>query len=167
MATKHEKKAAKIQKKPVAKRPAPAAEVAKDVDAFKTMLLKLRDRATGHISFLSDDTLNRMDDTPTEDRTDDFDREFALNLVSSEHDVVFENDEALRKIAEGSYGASESCGSTVERARLSALPFAKLCVKCQSQAEKGRTKFRPFGGTLYQNVERTSEPAPAEAEEAE
>ncbi len=138
----------------------------KDRNAFKNHLLKLREKVTGHISFLADDTLNRVDDTPTEDRTDDFDREFALNLVSSEHDALFEIDEALRRLEEGRYGVCESCSKHIERPRLQALPFAKMCVSCQTQNEKGRTKFRPFGATIYQTTERSAEGGPAGEEPA-
>jgi len=102
--------------------------------------------------------LNRVDDTPADDRTDDFDREFALNLVSSEHDAMFEIDEAIRRLDEGTYGVCESCSKLVERVRLKALPFAKMCITCQSQNEKGRTKFRPFGSTTFQVTERSTEP---------
>ena len=174
--------AAKVEKA-VAKKPAPAPKDSrreeprkdekvlsslseKDRNAFKNNLIKLREKVTGHISFLADDTLNRVDDTPTEDRTDDFDREFALNLVSSEHDALFEIDEALRRLEEGSYGVCESCSKHIEKARLQALPFAKMCVGCQTQNEKGRTKFRPFGATIYQTTERTAEGGPAAEEPA-
>jgi hypothetical protein len=53
----------------------------------------------------------------------------------------------------------------VEKARLHALPFARMCVKCQSETEKGRTRFRPFGETLAQGVEQA--PEVSETEEAE
>ena len=163
-----------VAKKPAKTPPASPAKVAasglsaKERELFKDVLLKLRDQVTGHISFLSDDSLNRVDDTPTEDRTDDFDREFALNLVSSEHDALFEIDEALRRIEARTYGVCEMCAASIERPRLKALPFAKLCVRCQSETEKGRSKFRAFGSTIYQQTaERPSDttPAPAASEE--
>ena len=56
--------------------------------------------------------------------------------------------DAIRRIDDGTYGACETCGGAVERARLKALPFAKKCMGCQNAAERGRSKFRPFGGTL-------------------
>jgi DnaK suppressor protein len=138
---------------------------AKSLLQIKDMLLKMRDRLTGQISTLSDDSLKYKDDGSSEDRTDDFDREFALNLVSSEHDAIFEIDGAMRRIDDGVYGLCDACGCSVEKARLHALPFARMCVKCQSEAEKGRTRFRPFGETLAQGVEQT--PDVVETEEAE
>ena len=80
--------------------------------------------------------------------TDNFDRELALNLASSRQDSIYDIEDAIRRIDDGTYGACEACGSPIERPRLKALPFAKKCMGCQNAAERGRTKYRPFGGTL-------------------
>lgn len=132
---------------------------------LQDVLIKMRDRLTGQITSQSIDSLKYVDDTSSEDRTDDFDKEFALNLVSSEHDSVFEIDNALRRISEGTYGFCDGCGCAVEKPRLQALPFARMCIRCQSEQEKGRTRFRPFGDTLAQGVEQA--PETTEPEEAE
>lgn len=164
-------KAAKAPVKAIAHPAAPAAAKgkgpfdAKSLEQVRDMLMKMRERLTGQISTLSDDSLKYKDDGSSEDRTDDFDREFALNLVSSEHDAIFEIDSALHRIEEGLYGMCDSCGCAIEKARLHALPFARMCVKCQSDSEKGRVRFRPFGDTLAQGVEQA--PDVAESEEAE
>ena len=150
---------------------APAKPVAKCILDQKTMqqvrdtLIKTRERLSGQMLALADDSLKYIDDTSSEDRTDDFDREFALNLVSTEHDAVFEIDNALRRMAEGTYGVCDMCGCALEKARLMALPFARMCVKCQSESERGRSRFRPFGESLAQGVEPAAEPS--EAEETE
>lgn len=148
--------------------PKPAAKCTLDHKTFlqvRETLIKTRERLTGQMLALADDSLKYIDDTSSEDRTDDFDREFALNLVSSEHDAVFEIDNALRRMAEGTYGVCDMCGCALEKARLMALPFARMCVKCQSESERGRSRFRPFGDSLAQGVEPT--PEPSEAEETE
>lgn len=41
---------------------------------------------------------------------------------------------ALRKMDSGTYGLCESCGSTIVKARLLAVPFARHCVVCQDRA---------------------------------
>lgn len=80
--------------------------------------------------------------------TDNFDRELALNLASSRQDSLYDVEDAIRRIDEGTYGACEVCGRGIERARLKALPFAKKCMGCQNASERGRTLYRPFSGTL-------------------
>ncbi|MEI6788827.1 MAG: TraR/DksA C4-type zinc finger protein [bacterium] len=163
------KPAAKPVAKPVVKmivKPKVKSKVDKKSLIFlKNVLIKTRDRLTGQISALSDDSLKYIDDASSEDRTDDFDREFALNLASSEHDAIFEIDNALRRIEEGIYGVCDSCSCQIEKPRLHALPFCRMCIKCQSEQEKGRSRFRPFGETLAQGVEPTVETA--ETEEGE
>jgi DnaK suppressor protein len=154
----------------VQNKPAPIEEVksiysAAELGIFQTPLIKLRDQINRRIHTMANDSLKNVDDTPSEDRTDDFDREFALNLVSSEHDVLFEIDDALRRIHLKSYGKCDGCSKRIEKIRLRALPFARMCVKCQSESERGRSRFRPFGETLSQGVESATEPA--EVEETE
>ncbi len=147
------------------KRPLKMAVDKKGLGSLKEALIKMRERLTGQISALADDSLKYVDDASSEDRTDDFDRELALNLVSSEHDSVFEIDAALRRIEDGSYGICDGCECVIEKPRLLALPFARMCMKCQSEQEKGRSRFRPFGDTIAQGVEQT--PETVEQEETE
>jgi DnaK suppressor protein len=43
---------------------------------------------------------------------------------------------ALERIREGHYGICEGCGCTIPIARLNALPYATLCIKCQRESER-------------------------------
>ena len=134
---------------------------------YKKILEKVRDRVVDEIRFLAGDNLNRSPRDSSGDLssyslhmadqgTDNFDREFALNLVSSEQDVLYEIDDALRRVQMGTYGVCEGCNKAIEKARLMALPFAKLCIVCKSEAEKGKTRFRPFGPTISQSSSESS-----------
>src|SRR5512137_893036 len=38
---------------------------------------------------------------------------------------------ALERMRSGQYGACEGCGISIPMARLNALPYATLCIKCQ------------------------------------
>jgi len=69
-------------------------------------------------------------------------RQFALTLVSSESQSLFEIDEALQRVDDGTYGSCEACGGRIETPRLEALPFVRNCITCQSEAEKGKARFR-------------------------
>ena len=72
-----------------------------------------------------------------EDGTDAFERQFALDIARSENDSVFEIDEALRRLSEGDYGVCEECGCLIGKARLKALPFARMCIECKAKQETG------------------------------
>jgi DnaK suppressor protein len=43
---------------------------------------------------------------------------------------------ALARLKRGEYGYCERCGDEIPAARLEALPHAKLCVDCQTRAER-------------------------------
>ncbi len=137
----------------------------KDLERFKKLLFDLRARLTGQVSALASESLTVADETPAEDRTDDFDREFALNVAGTVQDALFEIDEALRRIMDGRYGICEISGKAIEKERLKALPYARYCVAIQADMEKGRTRYRPFGNAIIQPPER--EPNAAESEEQE
>ena len=171
-ATKAAPKAAKrALPKPVAKKlpPPPAAPVRKIKPArafrkdelmfFRTQLQKQLDLTQGNLDALAGDNLKRSPIEASGDisahsthmadqGTDNFDRELALNLASSRQEYLYDIEDAIRRVDEGTYGACESCGGAIELARLKALPFAKKCMACQNAAERGRTKYRPFSGTL-------------------
>jgi len=68
--------------------------------------------------------------------TDNFDREFSLDLASAEQTILNRIDEALRKIDDGSFGVCESCEKPISFKRLKAVPYAKLCIKCKEDEEK-------------------------------
>lgn len=43
---------------------------------------------------------------------------------------------AFSKLDDGSYGACEECGNPIGFSRLQARPDARLCITCQTRAEK-------------------------------
>ena len=127
---------------------APTAKVMrfndKDLEIFRKELLALRDRLTGQVARMRQDSLKRDDEVnPEEDGTDAFDRLFALERAGSDQDLIFTIDESIRAIDEGKYGVCEVCASLIEKPRLQALPFAKNCIKCQSEMERGRNSGSP------------------------
>lgn len=116
----------------------------KQREAYRQQLLELRERIYAQISSLKKDSLTRADEVNIEeDGTDAFDRQFALNLVSSENEALIAIDNALKRVEEGSYGKCQECGGGIEKARLKALPFVENCIACQSEMEKNRPGYRP------------------------
>lgn len=45
---------------------------------------------------------------------------------------------ALARIEEGTYGTCSVCGERIEEARLTAMPEADTCVRCQAARERAR-----------------------------
>lgn len=69
---------------------------------------------------------------------DYYERELAWGLSETERNRLQEVEDALERMESGSYGICESCGCPIAVPRLTALPFAKLCVECQSKQEKNK-----------------------------
>jgi RNA polymerase-binding transcription factor DksA len=116
---------------------------AAEIREFKQILLRLRARLSGQIHALKSDSLMRNDEVNTvEDGTDAFERQFALNIASSEHDVLFEIDEALRRIELGTFGICEMTGEPIELERLRAIPYTRYSLGAQAEMEKGKAPFR-------------------------
>ena len=83
--------------------------------------------------------------------TDNFDRDFALSLLSSDQDAVYEIEEALKRIEKKTYGICELTGKPIPRARLEAIPWTRFTVNAQAQLEKdGALRQRRLGalGTI-------------------
>ena len=63
------------------------------------------------------------------------DSDTAMKLAEGESSELAQIDAALRSIAENTYGLCESCGEEIPWARIEALPYATLCVKCKEMQE--------------------------------
>ncbi len=74
----------------------------------------------------------QFDEESGEGGTVTVDRERNLALSVQAALAVEEIDDALRKIERTTYGSCERCHQPIPKARLRALPFARLCVACKS-----------------------------------
>ena len=121
----------------------PAKLTKRERDKLRKMLQKQRAQLSGQISSLKRASLTRDDNVnSSEDGTDAFYRQFALTIASSESNSLVEIEEALVRLDKGSYGVCEGCECIIGGARLAALPFVRLCIKCQSEIENGQSGSR-------------------------
>ncbi len=74
----------------------------------------------------------QFDEESGEGGTVTVDRERDLALSAQALAAVEEIDAALTKIDRRTYGACERCHQAIPKARLRALPFARLCVACKA-----------------------------------
>lgn len=61
--------------------------------------------------------------------------ELASTLAELESKELAQIERALRRLKAGTYGKCEVCAVRIPVARLNALPFSTLCVKCQRDME--------------------------------
>ena len=83
--------------------------------------------------------------------TDNFARDFNLSLLSSDQDVIYEIEEALKRIEKNTYGICEISGKPIPQTRLNAIPWTRFRVDAQSELEQyGILQNRSLGrlGTI-------------------
>lgn len=119
----------------------------KELAYFKKLILKTREEILDEIRHISEDTLKKSQKDASGDisgytyhmadvATDTYDREFSLGLASNEQKILYELDDALKRIDEGTFGICEECKSPITKTRLKALAYTRLCVKCQEKKER-------------------------------
>ena len=106
-------------------------------DRLRAMLLGLRrelmDEARAQISRNRD----RIYEGDLGDRaTLDMDSEYALMLSERLRGKILSIDECLEDIETGDYGICEECEEPISEKRLLLIPFARMCVRCQSELER-------------------------------
>ena len=52
--------------------------------------------------------------------------------------LLREVEDALSRLADGSFGACRLCDAKIKPTRLNAVPWAALCIECQENADKTR-----------------------------
>jgi len=67
---------------------------------------------------------------------DTYERELSTNLVSSEQEVLYQIDDALKRIDEGSFGVCQQCNKPITMSRLKAVPYASHCISCARAKEQ-------------------------------
>ncbi len=116
---------------------------------FYQRLLDLRDQLTRQMNGLAQESAQEMAGYSlhmADSGTDNFDRDFALSLLSSDQDAIYEIEEALKRIEKNTYGICELTGKPIPRSRLEAIPWTRFTVQAQAQLEReGALRQRRLG----------------------
>ncbi len=144
---------------------------------YYNTLLDLRERLLSQMSGLAKESAEQLASYSlhmADSGTDNFDRDFALSLLSSDQDAIYEIEEALKRIERNTYGICELTGKAIPKARLDAIPWTRFTVEAQAQLEKeGALRQRRLGslGTVdstgaveVEEEEEVEEKAPKEKE---
>jgi RNA polymerase-binding transcription factor DksA len=157
-----------------------AKKVKPEWQGFYQHLLELREQLVRQMNGLAQESAQELAGYSlhmADSGTDNFDRDFALSLLSSDQDAVYEIEEALKRIERKTYGVCELTGKPIPRARLEAIPWTRFTVEAQAQLEReGALKSRRLGqlGTIdsvgtsvegeVEETEEGEEPKPKEKE---
>ncbi len=123
---------------------------------FHGLLVELRDSVKSGLMQHSNDTLKRSQkedagdiSTSADAGTDNFDRDFALSLLSSEQEALKEIEAAIRRIHDGTYGVCEITGEPIAEERLEAVPFTRFSLEGQRQHEATKRRKSNRGGAVF------------------
>lgn len=115
-----------------------------DMLAYKDKLQSIRARLRGDVTAMAEVALRKtgteaggagMPIHMAELGSDNFDQEFTLSLMETEEDTLGRIETALERIDEGSFGRCVQCDGVIPRARLNAIPYTPLCIKCAEAQE--------------------------------
>jgi DnaK suppressor protein len=114
---------------------------------LKNILLKMRENIIAKVQNIEKENLGRLQKDATGDlsgygmhmadvASDNFEREMSLGLAANERELLHKIDNALKRLKDRDFGLCEACGKPISLKRLSAVPYAMMCVKCQDEADK-------------------------------
>ncbi len=110
----------------------PYAEIRKDLEKQRTTLLSEAGVIIGSGINSNQENLSDVGDQATAVA----DQNFLLRLKEREQKLLKKIDEALERIANGTFGICESCGGEIGFKRLKARPVTTLCIDCKTQQEQ-------------------------------
>ena len=125
----------------------------RELERFRQLLLKQRAILRGDIDRMGNESLAKSFQEATGEvssmpvhiadiSAESYEQEFAVGLLQSKGEIVEEIDEAIRRIDNKTYGICEECRSRIPKQRLLAIPYTRLCVKCQEEMERSRKRIR-------------------------
>jgi len=65
-----------------------------------------------------------------------FEQTKGLAIRKNTENLLRQVEAALARFEKGTYGLCLQCGQPIDPARLEAIPYAQLCIKCQSKLER-------------------------------
>jgi len=119
-----------------------------ELELFRETLQGLRARLRGDLDQMTDEALRRDNNGGTGNLSnvplhmadlgsDNYDQEFTLGLIENEQSTLELVNEALRRMAEGTFGLCAECSEPISKPRLQAIPYAKHCIQCARKLESG------------------------------
>ncbi len=131
----------------------------KDLQHFEARLIEERKRCLEELGHLETEELmiNQKEASGdlssysfhmADQGSDTMEREKNVFLVSNKGNELYEIDQALLRIKDGKYGLCGHCGKDIEKERLEAVPYARLCIKCRQAEERESRNQRPSSESL-------------------
>jgi len=105
------------------------------LDKIRIKLMKRRDDLLTRIAQLTRVPTQVVSGDKVDQAIASLEREDTSMHLQAELSELHGIQEALQRIDRNEYGICESCGKSIGAARLQALPYATLCLKCKEEEE--------------------------------
>jgi DnaK suppressor protein len=107
---------------------------------YRDKLLLRREGLVGQVQAAEAYTRER-DAEATQDPADmaanAYTKELLVSMSANDRQLLESIDAALERIEVGQYGKCVNCGQPIQEKRLEAVPWARLCLRCQDLNERG------------------------------
>ena len=120
-----------------------------ELEKYEKLLLKKREELAEQLKLRKDLTDSTAKDAAgdlssysyhmADQGTDTMEREKAFMFASKSGRLLYHIDEALRRLRKGEFGKCQSCGKQIQKARLEAVPHARLCLECKEKEEEAKS----------------------------
>src|SRR5438105_1616092 len=120
-----------------------------ELETYRQQLLDLGKGLKNKVSDLEHEALRKaggeasgnLSNTPihmADLASDNFEQEVSISMLETEEQMLEEIAAALERMDHGTFGRCEECGKEIAKERLRALPYARYCIDCANQAQRGR-----------------------------
>lgn len=110
------------------------------VDSMRDSLVAMKEEIIQNLVSESADFKALVDDMDPKDlvdlATDDIDRKTLDTLSAKDIKRLRLIDSALARIQNGKYGFCVKCNKRIPKERLEAIPYALMCIECQTSDER-------------------------------
>jgi len=115
----------------------------KDLEHYKQILLRKRAELMGDVENMegaalkeNSGSLSHLPQHVAEAGSDAYDQSLALDIADVDRKLIREIDEAIGRIADGSYGLCQATGKPINKERLEELPWTRHSIEAAREHEK-------------------------------
>ena len=104
----------------------------------KAMINEMKETMKPHISTTIKDSTGDLSSYSyhmADQGTDAMEREKAFLFAHKSGRLLYHIEEALRRIRKGKFGLCHTCGKSITKSRLNAVPHARYCINCKEKEE--------------------------------
>jgi len=139
-----------VEEPPVPKATGKSPFGKRDLDKFRTMLLRKRAELVGDVNTMETQalrgqsgSLSNLPQHMAEQGSEAYDQSLSLDLAAADRKLIREIDDALNRIAAGTFGLCERTGKPIKLERLEELPWARYSIEAARELERQSMRTLP------------------------